>query len=112
MKKIMVEEIVGEVLIEEYSVNELLEKLSSFKERFGENVKLVPEGGYSGFYEFKVVMIREQTTEEHTEWLKKNEKAHKASVNKRIKSLVDKKLKGKALTEEEANFLKENFNIN
>lgn len=90
MKKQIIEENIGHFPIESSTIDELITKLQNFKNTYqpGENLKLVPEGGYDGYNDYQVVCERLETDEEYQKRIDKERKELIKKNQKKMESLL------------------------
>lgn len=99
-----INEAIGFFAIQECTIQELINELESYLKNFeSQNIRLVPEGGYDGFYTYTVLLERLETDEEYNTRITKLKEAHRKKVEGEMKNLFNKK---NLSTEEKENLIK------
>lgn len=93
MTKQIIEENIGQITICECTIDELMAELQNFKNRCqpGQNIKLVPDGGYEGYYDYQVMCERLETDEEYQMRIDNERKELFKKNQKKMESLLKKK---------------------
>lgn len=92
MTKQIIEENIGQIIIRDCTIDELMAELQNFKNTCKpvENIKLVPDGGYEGYYDFQVICERIETDEEYQKRIEKERAALIKKNKKNMESLLKK----------------------
>jgi hypothetical protein len=92
---------IGGFPIEEMPLDELISKLEGFKANPDDDITVTFEGAYDGYYDFVLMLNREETDEEFEARIEESKKAQRAKTKKEM----DRLMKSDTLSEDEKNKL-------
>lgn len=101
MKKQKVSVCIGGFPIEAMPLDELISKLEGFKAKPDDDITVQYDGAYDGYYDFVLVLNREETDEEFEARIEESKKIQRAKTKKEM----DRLMKSDTLTEDEKNKL-------
>lgn len=91
----------GHFSIEETTASSLIMRLQAFQKQYGQDVKLIPIGGYSGFDDYEVFIERFQTDEEYEAFLAAHLAEQKKKETIKIGNISKRIAKGQSISEED-----------